>query len=430
MKLDYMPRVVDELLEAQLDAMGAVLIAGPKWCGKTTTAEQQAKSILKLQDPDTIKGYLSTADIKPSLLLDGANPRLIDEWQMAPVLWDAVRNAVDQRREKGLFILTGSTTVDESQIMHSGTGRIARMVMYPMSLYESGESNGKISLSALFNDPGIDIDGIKSGLSIENLVFAACRGGWPSSIKKNTDNAMLYEAQNYFANICESDISDVDGVRRNPNRVKAVLKSYARNISTLASDKTILEDVSANYIDISASTLYSYKNALERIYVIEDVPAWNPAIRSATTIRSNRKKEFIDPSIAVSALALSPKALLHDLNTFGFIFECLCIRDLRVYSSIIDGYTSYYLDRYGLEADCVLRLLDGRYALIEFKLGSQEIEEGAAHLLELRELIRKADTKNKGYFREPDLMMIITGGEMGYTRKDGVKIIPIGTLAN
>jgi len=429
MKPNYLPRIIDKLLEERLDAVGAVLIAGPKWCGKTTSAEQQAKSILKLQDPDQTKGYLATAEVKPSLLLEGENPRLIDEWQMAPVLWDAVRSAVDKRGgEAGLFILTGSTVVDESSIMHSGTGRISRMVMYPMSLYESQESNGKISLEALFSDPALDIDGIKSDLSINDLVFAACRGGWPSSLGKKTDKAKLFEAQNYVTNICDSDASTVDGVKRSPERVRAVLQSYARNISTLATDKTVLEDVSSNYMDISEPTLFSYLDALERLYVIEDIPAWCPSIRSATAIRSGKKKGVIDPSIAVAALSLSPEALLQDMHTFGFIFECLCIRDLRVYSSALEGRVSYYHDRYGLEADCVLHLADGRYALIEFKLGSKGIEEGAAHLLELKQLIQKANAEKRAKLREPDLLIVITGGEMAYTRNDGVKIIPIGCL--
>ena len=426
--MKYLPRILDNILEDRLDAVGAVLIAGPKWCGKTTTAMQKAKSILKLQDPDKTQGYLKTAEIKPSLLLKGDNPRLIDEWQMAPVLWDAVRNAVDERGDVGLFILTGSTSVDESSIMHSGTGRISRMIMYPMSLYESNESNGKISLRALFDNPDIDIDGIECSLTIEKLVFAACRGGWPSSLNKKTEKAMLFEAQNYISNICDSDASTVDGVKKSPERVRAILRSYARNISTLATDKTVLQDVCSNYSDITMPTLNSYISALERLYVIEDIPAWCPSIRSATTIRSSKKKEFTDPSIAVAALGLSPKTLLQDLNTFGFIFETLCIRDLKVYSAIADGHVSYYRDRYGVEADCVLHLADGRYALIEFKLGSREIEEGANHLLEIKRLIQKANTQKKTNLREPDLMIVITGGEMAYTRPDGVKIIPIGTL--
>ena len=427
---NYLPRIVDNILAERLEAVGAVLIAGPKWCGKTTTAEQQAKSVLKLQDPDKTQGYLKTAEVKPSLLLKGENPRLIDEWQMAPVLWDAVRSAVDERGEEGLFILTGSTTVDSSTIMHSGTGRISRMVMYPMSLYESEESNGQISLHALFEDPEMDIDGIMSNLTVEELVFAACRGGWPSSLTKKTEKAQLFVSQNYVDNICDSDASTVDGVKRSSERVRAVLRSYARNLSTLASEKTILDDVAANYSDITSPTLSSYVDALEKLYVIENVPAWCPAIRSASAMRSGKKREFVDPSIAVAALGLSPDGLLVDLNTFGFIFECLCIRDLKAYSSAWNGSVSYSHDRYGLEADCVLHLSDGRYALIEFKLGSREIEEGAAHLCQLKQLIREANEKKGLRIREPDLLIVLTGGEMAYTRNDGVKVIPIGTLRN
>jgi len=428
MRSDYLPRIVDKILEERLEAVGAVLIAGPKWCGKTTTAEQQSKSVIKLQDPDKTLGYLETASVKPSLLLKGENPRLIDEWQMAPVLWDAVRHAVDQRKESGLFILTGSTTVDETKIMHSGTGRISRMVMHPMSLFESNESNGYVPLSELFKNPNLDIDGVTSELSVEQLVFSACRGGWPSTLAKKTERAMLFEAQNYVANICDSDASTVDGVKRSSGRVRAILQSYARNISTLATDKTILDDVTSNYMYMSEPTLHSYLNALERLYVIEDVAAWCPSIRSATTIRSGKKKELIDPSIAVASLGLSPDMLLMDMNTFGFIFECLCFRDLKVYSSAMGGYVSYYRDRYGLEADCVLHLADGRYGLIEFKLGSKGIEEGASHLLELKELIKKANEEKRALLREPSFLMVLTAGEIGYRRNDGVYIVPIGCL--
>lgn len=428
MEKEYLPRMLDKLLEERLEAVGAVLIAGPKWCGKTTTAEQQAKSILKLQDPDKTKAYLATAEVKPSLLLNGENPRLIDEWQMAPVLWDAVRNAVDERNEEGLFILTGSTTVDENSIMHSGTGRISRLTMYPMSLYESKESNGKISLKELFDNPDYDIDGVTSDLTIEKLVFAACRGGWPSSLNKKTEKAQLFVAQNYISNICDSDASTVDGVKRSSERVRAVLQSYARNISTLAKDNVILKDVSSNYSDITPPTLSSYVDALEKLYVIDDVPAWCPAIRSASAIRNGKKREFIDPSIASASLGLTPDRLLMDLHTFGFIFECLCMRDLKVYSSAMYGKVSYYHDRYGLEADCVLHLSDGRYALIEFKLGSREIEEGAEHLLQLQKLIKQANKDDNARLNEPSLLIVVTGGEMAYTRDDGVKVIPIGTL--
>lgn len=425
---DYMPRIMDKQLKEYLEAVGAVLIAGPKWCGKTTTAEQQAKSVLKLQDPDKRDGYLATAEVKPSLLLKGENPRLIDEWQEAPVLWDAVRNSVDERNEEGLYILTGSTSVDESKIRHSGTGRIARLVMHPMSLFESGESNGAVSLGELFNNKDYEIDADATTLSIEELVYAACRGGWPSSLKKKSDKAKMFVSSSYVNNICDSDASTVDGVKKSPNRVRAILQSYSRNISTLATDKTIADDVRANYSDISDPTLSSYIDALEKLYVIDDIYGWCPAIRSASAMRAGRKREFVDPSIATASLGLSPDVLLQDLNTFGFIFECLCIRDLKAYSNSLGGKVSYYHDRYGLEADGVLHLSDGRYALLEFKLGSRHIEEGASHLVELNKLIKEANEKNKTKMAEPSFMAVITGGEMAYRRDDGVFIIPIGTL--
>lgn len=428
---EYLHRIVDDELKLRLEAFGATLIVGPKWCGKTTTAEEKANSVLKMQDPDMREGYLVTARTKPSLLLKGDNPRLIDEWQEAPVIWDAVRTAVDDRQEEGLFILTGSTSVDDKQIHHTGTGRISRLRMTTMSLYESKESNGMISLGSLFDDPQTDIDGIMSDMKVEDLIFAACRGGWPSALRKKSREAKLIVAKDYFRNVCESDISTVDGVSRNPVKAELVMKSYARNISTLAKKSVIFKDVSANADSISRSTFDGYLNALERLFVIEDIDAWCPAIRSATTIRSGQKRGFADPSIAVAALGLGPDYLEKDLKTFGFIFECMCIRDLRVYSQAMGGNLSYYHDRYGLEADAVLHIADGRYALIEFKLGSAEIEEGAKHLLKIKELVKAYNQKEKQVpLREPDLLMIITGGNIAYTREDGVKIVPIACLKN
>ena len=426
---EYLRRIVDKELQLRLEAFGATLIVGPKWCGKTTTAEEQAKSILKMQDPDMREGYLATANAKPSLLLKGENPRLIDEWQEAPVLWDAVRTAVDQRQEEGLFILTGSTSVDEKQIHHTGTGRISRLKMYTMSLFESGESNGRISLKELFDNQNMDIDGISSEMRIDDLIFAACRGGWPSSLRKKSDAAKLIVARDYLRNVYESDVSTVDGVRRNPTLAETVLKSYARNVSTLAKKSIIFKDIAANSESVSAPTLDSYLNALERLFVIEDIEAWCPAIRSATTIRAGKKRGFVDPSMAVAALGLTPEYLEKDLKTFGFIFECMCIRDLKIYSQALNGKVSYYHDRYDLEADAVLHIADGRYALIEFKLGSAEIDEGAKHLLKIRELVRAYNKAEKQVpLREPDLLMVITGGSMAYTREDGVKVIPIACL--
>ncbi len=430
MSRSYLPRIVDKELEDYLEAFGAVLITGPKWCGKTTSASQKAKSILKLQDPDKTLGYLMTAETKPTLLLEGEKPRLIDEWQMAPVLWDAVRTSVDDIGEEGLYILTGSTAVDESKIMHSGTGRIARLKMLPMSLYESEESSGTISLISLFNDDKYNIDGKRSDLTIENLVFAACRGGWPSSLGKKSDRAKLLVASAYVDNIIESDVSSIDGISRDPIKVRSLLRSYARNIGTTATNKTILRDINAN-TNLSEAAFYDYVKALNRLFVIDDIPAWNPSIRSKTSIRSLNKKMFIDPSIMTAALGLTPSVLLQDFNTFGFIFENLCIRDLKVYAMSLGAEISYYRDRMDLEVDAVLHLQDGRFALIEFKLGSNQIEQGAKHLLEVVTLIKKANKTKKGLsLREPNLLIIITGGDLAYTREDGVKIIPIGCLKN
>lgn len=425
----YLPRIVDGELDLRLAAFGATLIVGPKWCGKTTTGQQKAKSMLQMQDPDKQEGYLATAATKPSLLLKGESPRLIDEWQTAPVLWDAIRMAVDMQQREGLFILTGSTSVDNNKIMHSGTGRISRMKMYPMSLFESMESNGRLSLNDLFHTPSMDIDGITSELTVEELIFAACRGGWPATLQRKSDAVKLMIARDYVNNICESDISTVDGVKRNPAWTHLILQAYARNVSTLAKKSSVYKDITANAESMTSVTMDSYLNALEKLFVIEDVDAWCPAIRSASTIRSGKKRGFTDPSIPVAAMGLTPDSLQTDLKTFGFLFECLCIRDLRVYSQAMGGRLSYYHDRYDLEADAVLHLDDGRFALIEFKLGSREIEEGAKHLLQIVQLIRVYNQKeNRNPLREPDLLLVITGGEMAYTRADGVKIIPIGTL--
>ena len=422
MTFEYKPRLIDDEIDEYLEMIGAILIEGPKWCGKTTTAEQHAKSSIKLQDTDQSENYLRWAKVQPSILLDGKKPRLIDEWQMAPILWDAVRNSVDELHEDGLYILTGSTTIDEAEVMHTGTGRIHRVVMRTMSLFESGESNGKISILELFENPDMPIDGIESTLSVTDLIFAACRGGWPESLNKKSEKAQLFVAKSYVKNICEINVSSFDDVKRDPQKVRNILKSYSRNISTLASNSTILADINSEFQNISKNTYYNYINALKRLFVIEDVPAWSPNIRSKSSIRSTPKKEFTDPSIAVATMGLSPQSLVDDLNTFGFIFETLCIRDLRVYTSKKWGEISYYRDRNGLEADCVIHLENGDYALIEFKLGSDEIEKGAKNLLKLRNLLKE---KN---FKEPKFLAVITGGKYAYTTEDNVKVIPIGCL--
>lgn len=424
---EYIKRIIDEDLERYLNVMGAILLMGPKWCGKTTTAIQHSNSILKLDDVDKKEQYLKLASLKPSELLKGDKPRLIDEWQLAPVLWGGVRNSVDELGGKGLYILTGSTSVDEDDIVHTGTGRIHRMLMYPMSLYESGESNGKISLIELFDNPKMDIDGIVSDLTVENLFQAMCRGGWPESIKIENEFDQRLIAKSYLNNICDSDVSTVDGVKRDPDRVKNLLKSYARNISAPAKDTTIMNDIQAHYGDISRGTYYSYVDALKRLFVIENIYAWSPNIRSASGMKATTKKEFIDPSIATAALNLSPKKLLLDLKTAGFIFETLCIRDLKVYSNRYGGSIYYFRKGDTLEVDCVVVLDDGRYALIEIKLGSDEINKGIKNLHKAKDIIKKEIKKNKIKVPDPSFLAIITGGNVACT-KEGVKIIPIGCL--
>lgn len=426
----YLKRTADVVLEERLEAFGAILIEGPKWCGKTTTAEQYAKSVIKLQDPDMRDEYLATAEAKPSLLLKGATPRLIDEWQDAPVLWDTVRTMVDNRQEQGQFILTGSNAVDKSKILHSGNSRISKMQMIPMSLWESCESNGKISLKDLFDNPDSDIDGIESDMTVEHLIFCACRGGWPGTMNIKTDRARLLIARNYVKTVCSEDISRVDGVLRNELLARMILRSYARNISTVAKKTSMIADVAASgETSCSEPTFDDYVTALRKLFVICDVEAWCPAIRSKTAIRSGLKRAFVDPSIAVAALGLTPEALMVQLNTFGFIFEQMCIRDLKAYTLDFETHLSYYRDRYNLEADWVLHLGDGRYALIECKLGSKEIEDGARHLVEIKNLIREHNKQEQQVpIREPDLMIVLTGGKMAYSRPDGVKIIPLGCL--
>lgn len=418
------------MLRERLETFGAVLIEGPKWTGKTTTAEQQAKSVIKLQDPDKAEEYLTTAATKPSLLLKGEQPRLIDEWQDAPMIWDAVRTAVDNAGGKpGQFILTGSNTVDKTKIRHTGTGRITRMKIYPMSLWESLESSGEVSIQELFNNPDYDIDGASSKLDIPGLILTACRGGWPATLQM-PPKASMFIAKDYVNSVCENDISAVDNKQRNPKIARQIMKSYARNISTLAKKSNILADVTASEdISLSMNTFDDYIAALEKLFVIQDIDAWCPAIRSKTAIRSSPKRCFVDPSIAVAAMNVNAEALETQLKTFGFIFEQMCIRDLKAYTADFNSRISYYRDRYGLEADLVLHLEDGRYALIECKLGSREIDDGAKHLLELKRLIQEHNkTEKQVPIREPDLLIVITGGTMAYSRPDGVKVIPLACL--
>lgn len=424
--MEYKKRIADELLKDKLDTFGAVLIIGPKGCGKTTTAKQQAKSIIEFQDETRRDQYLITARDAPEMLLIGDKPRLFDEWQDAPKIWGSVRKSVDDEQKTGLYILTGSTSKN-IQVAHTGTMRISSMKMYPLSLYESGESNGTVSLLELFNNPN-SFKGCISNLTIEKLIFAICRGGWPSCFKIGNSRNKLSVADDLVYQICNNDISSVDNVRRNPKLANAILKSYSRNICTLSDYKTIYQDVKVTN-EMSDRSFSEYIEALEKLYVIEDVDAWCPAIRSKTSIRSSKKRNLIDPSIAVASLGISPEYFNTDFKTLGFLFESLCIRDLKVYSSKMRGEMSYYHDRYGLEADGVLHLKDGRYALLEFKLGSSEIDDGARHLCEIERLIKEYNKKEKQVpLRLPDLKIVITGTEYGYKREDGVLVIPIGCL--
>lgn len=424
--MEYKPRIIDDQLDLKLESFGATLIVGPKGCGKTTSAKQKAKSYIEFQDEDVRENLLSVAADSPSKLLLGEKPRLFDEWQDAPKLWGAIRKSVDDLGKNGLYILTGSSSKDIAK-PHTGTSRISQLKMYPMSLYESGESNGTVSLLDLFNEEET-FDGCQSSLSLDGLIYALCRGGWPKSLMNKTERSQLEVAKDIYRQTYSVDISNIDGKNRNARLTEAILQSYSRNICTTAKTKTIYDDVNANF-DVSRTTLDDYIEALEKLYIIDDIDAWCPAIRSKSSIRSSKKRNFVDPSIAVAALGLSPTYFNTDFKTLGFLFESLCIRDLKIYSSKFDGKISYYHDRYGLEADCVLHLNDGRFALIEFKLGSSQIDEGANHLNEIESLIKQHNEKETQCpIRLPNLKIIISGVKYGYRREDGVFVIPIGCL--
>lgn len=426
---DYKKRVAEQNLADHLDAMGAVLIEGPKYCGKTTMAIQQANSVLLMSDPDHIEQNLSLARTNIRKLLEGETPRLIDEWQLAPQFWDAVRNEVDRRNADGQFILTGSAvpprpTTEEEKIFHTGTGRISRLKLRTMSLYESGESTGDVSLSSLFEDAE-KVEGA-SHIDLDELAFLVCRGGWPKATLKENPKAALMQAKQYYKTVVGLDISRVDGVERNEELAKRLMRSYARNQGSQATLGTMLADLKNNEADtLTEYTIYSYINALKKIFVIEDALAWNPNLRSKTAIRTSDTRYFTDPSIATAALGIGPKDLINDLNTFGLMFETLAVRDLRVYADAIDGTVYHYRDKSNLECDAVVHLENGSYGLVEIKLGgAQLVREGAATLLELA---GKLDTTK---MKKPSFLMVLTGiGEYAYKRPDdGVLVVPIGCL--
>lgn len=419
----YKKRIADKLLKYRLEEVGAVLIEGPKWCGKTTTAEQQAKSFLYMADPDKQNTYLEMANLRIRMLLKGETPRLIDEWQIVPQIWDAIRFEVDHQGEEGLFILTGSAVPASTEnIHHTGTGRFAWVTMRPMSLWESEESTGEVSIEQLFKGK-TDIEGYNK-LKLEDIAFLVCRGGWPSSIEKNP-RAALRQAYDYYDAVVKSDISRVDEVTRSSERTKLLLRSYARSQGGQVSISAIRQDMKDNDDETLADkTVQNYIGALKKIFVIEDMPAWNPNLRSKTAIRAAETRYFVDPSIAVAALGLGPDDLMNDLETFGLLFETLCVRDLRVYAESIDGNIYHYRDKNGLECDAVLHLRNGSYGLIEIKLGgAQAIEKGVSTLTTLANNIDTTKMKT------PSFLMVLTAvGDYAYQRKDGVFVVPIGCL--
>ena len=429
---EYKKRIVDQELKKQMKIAGAILIRGPKWCGKTTTCKQIAKSFVELQDEDIDNGSsnsIQLASLKPSLLLEGEKPRLIDEWQLAPNLWNAVRHSVDETGEKGQYLLTGSATPNEkdenNKKLHSGVGRFAFLNMKTMSLFESGDSNGKISLSEILNG-NRKIDGITSDITYERMAFLICRGGWPDIFNIENEEDSLGIAKNYITAVCESDISKVDGVSRNPELARLILQSYARLNSTIKSNQTLIDDVIANNNNVTDRTINEYLNILKKLYIIDEIPAWNPNIRSKTAIRSSSKKSLIDPSLGISLLGISPKELMLDPNTYGLMFENLVDRDLSVYINSIGGTLSHYRDRYGLECDEVAHFDNGNYGLIETKIGSEKsIVDAEKHLLELDKLIEKNER-----LRKPNFLMIITNTNMAYVTENGILVVPIGCLKN
>lgn len=423
METGYKSRIADRLLARKLAGKGAVLLEGAKWCGKTTTAEQIAKSILYMSESGKIEQNRQLAKINPSLLLKGDKPRLIDEWQVAPTLWDSVRFEADHNAGLGLFILTGSSVPpDMSEVIHSGTGRIGWLKMRPMSLWESGDSTGEVSLEDLFTSPE-SISGITS-MDLERIAFLTCRGGWPLSVKMD-DEIALDQAFDYIEAVEKRDISMADGVNRDAVRTHRILRSYARHQGAQASYGTIKADLSSNESDnFDEDTIASYVSALKKIFVIEDSEAWNPNLRSKSAIRTSDTRYFTDPSIATAALGLGPADLMNDLNTFGLIFETLCVRDLRVFAEVLNGKVYHYRDKTGLECDAVVHLRNGCYGLVEIKIGGDDLISDGVRTLKALEA--KIDTER---MKKPSFLMVLTGvGPYAYKREDGVYVVPIGCL--
>lgn len=424
MKIIYKNRVLDALLERKLQGKGAVLVEGPKWCGKTTTSARMAQSVLKLGDTSVLRSSRQLAEMNPALLLRGETPRLIDEWQTIPALWDSIRSEVDDRSMMGQFILTGSAVpVNSAEIVHTGTGRIGRLTMRPMSLWESGESTGDISLGSLFDQPE-EIFAENQLDNVEQIAYLICRGGWPQATMMNGTVA-LDQARDYYDSVVNYDIQRADGVDRDPERVKLLMRSYARHQGASVNYSVICADMKSNdNMSLNDDTVASYVKALKKIFVVEDMRAWNPNLRSKTAVRTSDTRYFADPSIGVAALGIGPMDFLNDLNTFGLFFETLAVRDLRVFADALDGELYHYRDKSGLECDAVLHRRNGTYGLIEIKLGGEGlIEDGAANLKSLAERI---DTTR---MKAPSFMMVLIGtGAYAYRRKDGVYVVPIGCL--
>lgn len=419
----YRERIVDRILEEKLASKGAVVIEGPKWCGKTTTAKQFAKSTIFMDDPAKGQQYRELLSIDPGRLLREKSPLLIDEWQLAPKIWDAVRFEVDQRGDFGQFILTGSAVPIETEaIHHSGTGRFTWLLMRPMSLFESQESSGEVRLSLLFQ--GIDEVEGSNPLSFDQIAFLVCRGGWPQAVGR-PDKIALLQAYDYVDALVHADITRVDGIKRNPKRVQRLLQAYARHEGTSANYEVIYDDIKTNDdMSLSTATIASYILALKKMFVVEDMSTWNPNLRSKTAVRSMDTRYFVDPSIAVAALNISPKDLANDLHSFGFLFETLCVRDLRIYAQALGGTVYHYRDKNGLECDAIVHLPDGSYGLVEIKLGGAEAIESATKVLcKLESMI---DTNR---MKSPAFKMVLIGvGDYAYRRKDGIFVVPVGCL--
>ncbi|MCL2208538.1 MAG: DUF4143 domain-containing protein [Treponema sp.] len=422
MDVKYLPRIADKVLELTLKTSGAVLIAGPKWCGKTRTAEETSKSVLYMQDPDHSAEYKLMAGAKPSKLLEGETPRLLDEWQVAPVLWNAVRFAVDKRKKRGQFILTGSVIPPQVDDMHTGTGRISRMTMRTMSLFESGESTGQIHLTDLFNgESGMSGE---SRLSVEQIAFVLTRGGWPEAVIEKKQKYALQMVYHYLDAVANQDISNIDGVERNPDRVYSLLRSMSRNISTQAATSTLMKDLLANDESLSNKTIDDYISALKKLYVVEDMPAWSPHLRSKRAIRTTAKRHFTDPSIAAASLRADSNKLIKDFNTFGFLFESMCIRDLRIYSDSIDGKVYHYRDQLGNEIDAIIQLKDERWGAVEIKMGAGEIQKAAENL------IKFCNNINTAKMQKPSFLMVLTATEFAFQMDNGVWVVPLACLRN